>query len=111
MYFDGAYYKYYPKIRKEDVGSNTSNVFVDTCRMSNLLLVAIGGDYDGDQISVKGVFTKEANEECIKYIHSKAHYIGMDSKNVRASEKEAVQSIYTLTLTVSDMEKLTEPQF
>ena len=44
MYIKGVYYKYYPKIRKEDIGTNTSNKFVDTMKMSNLYLPGMGGD-------------------------------------------------------------------
>lgn len=112
MYYKGTYYKYYPKIRPEDIGSNTSNTFVDTLRVSNLMLKIILGDYDGDQVSVKGVFTEEANDECIKYINSKLNYIGMDGKTIRITQNEAVQAIYTLTLTMSaDQSKLKDPVF
>lgn len=112
MYYKGTFYKYYPKIRPEDIGSNTSNTFVDTLRVSNLMLKIILGDYDGDQVSVKGVFTKEANEECIKYINSKLNYIGMDGKTIRITQNEAVQAIYTLTLTMSsDQSRLKDPVF
>lgn len=112
VYIDGKYYQYYPKIRQEDIGRNTSNTFVDSLRMSNLLLSAIGGDYDGDQVSSKGVFTKEANEECAKFIKSKFNYIGMDGSNIRKTTNEAVQSVYTLTMVMKeDKKKLTQPVF
>ena len=42
--YDGTIYKWYPKIREEDIGIDTSNVFVDTLRFSNLYLSGIGGD-------------------------------------------------------------------
>ena len=38
-----TYYKKYPKIRQEDIGSDTSNKFIDTLNISNLLLSGIGG--------------------------------------------------------------------
>ena len=44
MYFNGTYYRYYPKIREEDIGSNTSNKFVDTLNISNLYLPGAGAD-------------------------------------------------------------------
>ena len=37
-------YKYYPKIREEDLGTDTSNKFIDTLRISNTYLPGIGGD-------------------------------------------------------------------
>ena len=36
-------FKHYPKIRQEDLGSNTSNRFIDTMNISNLYLEGIGG--------------------------------------------------------------------
>ena len=44
MYFNGEFYKYYPKIREEDIGTDTSNMFVDTMKLSNLYLPGMGGD-------------------------------------------------------------------
>ena len=38
-------YKYYPLIRQEDIGKNTSNLFIDTMNISNLYLDGCGGDY------------------------------------------------------------------
>lgn len=45
MYINGTYYPFYPKIRQEDIGSNTSTMFIDSFTMSNLYLGAIGGDW------------------------------------------------------------------
>lgn len=97
IYYNGEFYKYYPLIREEDISSNTSNKFIDTLRISNLMLSAIGGDYDGDQTSVKGVYTKEANEELLKFMNSKANYIGFNGECIRTSSNEAIQSIFNLT--------------
>ena len=47
-------------------------MFVDTFSMSNLYLGAIGGDYDGDTITLKGVYTNEANDELKAYMNTKA---------------------------------------
>lgn len=43
--------KFYPKIRLEDIGTNTSTTFIDTMRICNAHLDSIGGDYD-KQINV-----------------------------------------------------------
>lgn len=44
VYYEGQLYKWYPKIREEDIGTDTSNRFVDTLRFSNVYLNGIGGD-------------------------------------------------------------------
>lgn len=45
MVVGNRFYKNYPYIRQEDIGSNTSNRFIDTLNISNLYLDGIGGDY------------------------------------------------------------------
>ena len=52
IYVNGTFYKFYPKIRKEDVGSNTSNRFIDTMNICNLYLKGICGDYRPKSISI-----------------------------------------------------------
>lgn len=88
---------HYPKIRPEDIGSNTSTTFIDSVMFSNAHLESIGGDYDGDTVSDKGVFSVEANEELMSYMNSKAFYISLSGTNIRNISKEGLQSIYCLT--------------
>lgn len=109
---NGTLYKKYPKIRKEDIGTDTSNKFIDSLNMSNLMLGAIGGDYDGDQVSVKGVFTKEANEELINHINSKQYYVGISGNTLRETSRQSIQAIYNLTKVLPETEsKLKEIEF
>lgn len=105
-------YRWYPYIREKDIGSNTSNSFVDTLNISNLHLKSIGGDYDGDQVSVKGVFSVEANEECDAYLNSNASLINFGGSAAKMSTNEAIQSLYNLTKVLNqDKDKLTNPVF
>ena len=69
-------------------------------------------DYDGDQTGVKGVWSVEANEECMKIINSKSYYLDLNCMNIKVSTNEAVQSIYSLTKILDvDSNKLTDPVF
>lgn len=101
IYYGNTYYKWYPRIREEDIEKNTSEKFIDTLQICNLFLNVIEGDYDGDQCSVKGMYTIESNEELTNYMNSKANYIGFDGINMRISSNEAVQCIYNLTKILS----------
>ena len=105
MLINNTFYPFYPKIREEDIGKDTSNKFSDTFNLSNLFLQGIGGDYDGDQITSKVAFTREANLELQKYHDSKAFYIDMGSKNVRQPEHEATQSLYSMTVKLKGYKK------
>ena len=67
---------------------------------------------DGDQCTVKGVFSEEANAELDNQLRSKSHYFNLGGKGVRTSDKEAMQSLYNLTLCLDDdKEKMVDPVF
>ena len=60
IYLNGEYYPYYPKIREEDINTNTSNIFVDTMQISNIYLAGMGADFDGVKMSDIGILTISA---------------------------------------------------
>ena len=101
--YDGTIYKWYPKIREEDIGSDTSNTFVDTLRFSNLYLSGIGGDFDGDQCTIKGVYTREANEELDNFMSSKQNLVTYGCKPLREPGADSIQAMYALTKILSDV--------
>ena len=106
------FYPNYPKIRPKDILSNTSNKFVDTLNICNLYLAPIGGDYDGDQVTVKGIFGEQANDELEKFMNSKAHLVGQGGKGLLENSKEALMCAYSLTMSLSsDKSKFTNPVF
>ena len=43
MHFNGKFVAHYPKIRDKDIGTNTSNKFIDTMQICNAYLGSIGG--------------------------------------------------------------------
>ena len=109
MVINGKFYKWYPCFEQKDIGGNTSNKFVDTLSFSNVFCKAAGADYDGDTASVKMLFSDEANAELLKYIDSKAQFINLEANNCRVPEKEAIQSMYNLTLILpDDVDKITK---
>ena len=99
---NGITYNYYPKIRKEDIGTDTSNKFIDTMNICNGYLDSIGGDYDGDMVTIKGVYTDEANAELKKQLETNIHFINLGGNPVISTAKEAIQSIYAMTLTMPE---------
>lgn len=110
MYIEDKYYPYYPKIRDEDIGTNTSNSFINTIVLSNLHLDAMGGDYDGDTVTGKSPYTIEANEELNEFMNSKANFINLGASNVKIVKADTVQAFYALTKVLSST-KLTKPEF
>ena len=108
--FDDVVYTHYPKIRKEDIGKDTSSSFIDTMNICNGYLDSIGGDYDGDMVTIKGVYTDEANEELKKQLASNIHFINLGGNPVISTSKESIQAIYAMTLTLPDT-KLSSVKF
>ncbi|MDD3122002.1 MAG: hypothetical protein PHC62_00635 [Candidatus Izemoplasmatales bacterium] len=112
VYVNGTYYPFYPKIRQKDISSNTSDKFIDTLMISNLMLKGAGGDYDGDQVSVKAAWTQEANIELDKFIKSVSNYIDLGGVNIRVSTNEAVQALFSMTKILNeDKAKIQKPIF
>jgi DNA-directed RNA polymerase beta' subunit len=72
-------------------------LFIDTVVPYNGYLKALGGDYDGDTVSLRGVFTMEANQEAEKLIWEKKNILDQMGRNSRKIGNEAVQAIYSLT--------------
>lgn len=100
--FDDVVYTHYPKIRKEDIGTDTSNKFIDTMNICNGYLGIIDGDYDGDMVTIKGVYTDEANAELKKQLASNIHFINLGGNPVISTSKESIQAIYAMTLTLPE---------
>lgn len=90
-------YKFYPKIedglKPEDVAAK----FVDSMQFSLSYLKGLGGDYDGDQVTVKILWTEEANKECEEVMNRKSYLLDTSGKLIRKIEKEALQTFYAMT--------------
>lgn len=110
MVINGKLYKWYPKIRQEDIDKDTSNKFVDTCSIANPYCILMGADYDGDQVTVRGIYSIEANQELKKYKDSNSQLITLNGINGRTADKEALQAMYNLTLVLKGT-KLIDPIF
>ena len=67
-------------------------------------------DFDGDQVTVKLVYSVEANEELKKFKDSNGQFITLNGINGRKADKEAIQAMYNLTLVLPGT-KLTDPEF
>ena len=108
---NGKFYPKYPKIEPGDINQNSSNKFIDVALPNNVRLDSIGGDFDGDTISVKIPYSIEANEELRQSVDSKKHYISLGGINRMTTIHEGIQSLYQLTMSLPDEEGLTDPIF
>lgn len=97
MVVNDILYKWYPVVDLELDPTQIGNRFNDACQFSNSYLEGIGGDYDGDQTTIKIVFTQEANDECEQVMNRKSNFINSSGKNIRVIAKEAMQTFFALT--------------
>ncbi|MBR1818097.1 MAG: hypothetical protein IJ772_04535 [Bacilli bacterium] len=97
------YYPRFPVIPKdvseqEDLNYN----FVDSLRVFPSYLKALGGDFDGDQVSIQGIFTEEANEAAKKYINSIMNIVNVSGGTMRELSEVSLTGLYMLTYRYKD---------
>ncbi|QXN67920.1 DNA-directed RNA polymerase subunit gamma [Listeria phage LPJP1] len=73
------------------------NYFTDSLVINNSLTAALGADYDGDTLSIRGVFSAEANKEADQLINAKTNILSQQGESISKVGNEAVLSLYTLT--------------
>lgn len=112
MVVNSTFYKFYPDISEDELNTDTTNKFSDTTKICNLYLDSMGGDYDGDTVSIKSLYSMEANKELEDILNSKRRFIDLNGTSILAEEIECLQSLYNLTMILpDDMKKLTMPEF
>lgn len=97
MKIGSRYYPHYPVIDPTLKPEQVATLFIDTLIMSNLYLKGLGADFDGDQITVRGVFSIQSNRSCNELMYKKQNYLDIVGNLKRATEKEAIQTLYQLT--------------
>ena len=97
MEVNGKFYKHYPYIDPSLPKEEISTMFIDTIEMSNSFLDAIGGDYDGDTVTVKMVYSQEANQEAEEIINQVKQYLSTGGSGVRFIGNEVYLTYYNMT--------------
>ena len=94
---NGVEYKFYPVIDLSIPKSEIGYQFIEVTQMNNALLEGINGDYDGDQITLKSVFSQEANLEADRLMMNPTNFISINGSNIRTTKIEGIQTLYTMT--------------
>ena len=90
-------YKFYPNIDIHMDKRKIATKFIETAQFSNSYLKGIGGDYDGDQVTVKILWTQEANDEIRDILSRPSNFVTPTGANIRTTGNEAIQTLYSLT--------------
>ena len=94
---DGVVYQNYPVIDITKSESEISTMFIDTIQISNIFLDAIGGDYDGDTVSVRMVYSLEANKEAAQFIRHMKLYVHNSGAYNRKIGNEPYLTFFNMT--------------
>lgn len=94
---NGTIYKWYPQIDPKLDHATVATLFIDTLQFSNSYLTGLDGDYDGDQMTLKILWTQEANKEAGVIMMQKTNVLNVNGSGMRSIEHEAIQTLYILT--------------
>jgi hypothetical protein len=97
MIINDKLYDEYPLVDLQMPKGRIEASFIDSYKLCPLYLAALGGDHDGDQITSKILFTKEANEDAERIMMSKSNVLTVDGSSIRTIGNEGIQTLYTLT--------------
>ncbi len=97
MIINDKLYETYPYIQTNIPKGRVEAQFIDSYKICPLYLPGLDGDHDGDQITSKMVFSKEANEEIERIMTSKSNILTIDGGSIRSIGNEGIQTLYTLT--------------
>lgn len=75
MLINGEYYKEYPLIDVATPKNKIESLFIDSLELFPSYIAGLGADYDGDQITLRGLYTYEANKYAEDFIKSKANMV------------------------------------
>lgn len=97
MYVNGKIYRHYPVIDPFADEITVSRAFIDTISVPNLALEGYKGDYDGDTVSTKMVFSEEANAEAEDLLFSMTNFVTIAGSIIRRLGKESTLCMYNMT--------------
>lgn len=94
-------YKRYPDLRFAD-DKGIDHFFTDSLRLSPLYLACLQADFDGDQLNLQGVFTREANEEAEKRLTGLTNLVRVDGEPIRVFKDLGSLALFSLTSKPND---------
>jgi len=87
-------YKFYPVVKPD---TSSDRLFIDTLTPPLSYITGYGADFDGDMMSVLGVFTNEANADAERQTKDKKNILTLTNENIRIVQRDFVQTLYALT--------------
>jgi len=86
-------YKFFPIIPED----HHAIEYIDAVRFSSAYLSTLNADFDGDTISIRSLYSQEANSELGRLMKSKLTMLSLSGKCNRGLKNEGVMGMYVLT--------------
>lgn len=90
-------YPKYPNISRLKLLEDYDTVFKESLRMFPIYLNQLKGDFDGDHVSIIGIFTNEGNEEATNHINSNGNVIDLNLGTMKEIGLIGQQTLFNLT--------------
>lgn len=97
VHLNDTVYRYYPIVDFGYTHEEIATSFIDSVQFSNCYLKGINGDYDGDQTTMKILWSQEANDECHRKMHEKSFFLNQSGSLIRQISGEGMHTLYVLT--------------
>ena len=91
------YFKDYPIIDEKLIENPDPHIFEETTKFSCLYLDGLTGDFDGDKISPKSLYSVEAAKEVDRINNTLMVLLKFDGTPMKTLGKEPIQTYYNLT--------------
>lgn len=95
VFHNGVFYPHYPKVVLDH--KKPEDLFENTLKLSNVYLSGLGGDYDGDQLSVRPLLTVEANRDAEKLLDKNIMHLTIKGDMNKDVTNETIQVLYNFT--------------
>lgn len=96
MLIGNTMYDNYPVIDLSVPPNKVESLFVDSLEIFPPYLKGLGGDFDGDMTSSRGLYSYESNKWTNDYILSVTNAIGINGQSIRTSGDVGFHALYNL---------------
>lgn len=97
MEFEDIRFHNYPVVYPDYPTPISAQVFIDTLQLNGSMIGSLGADFDGDTVSIRTIYSVEANKEAEQLIWAKSNILDQKGNSMRTVSNEAVQALATLT--------------
>lgn len=86
-------------------------MFHETVKISNTLLKSLDGDFDGDKVALRGIYSKKANRQAKAARDKLSFILGSKGELIKMVYDEPVQCLYSLSINPDKNSKVVDRKY